>query len=72
MATFLKIVGFFLIVFGVIFTSMGNRFQDGRYWFGPYDRVSDAENKRENWLMAIGVAFLVAGVLLLKYGIPAE
>ena len=55
-----------------MFTSMGNRFQDGRYWFGPYDKVSDEENRRENRLTIVGVAFLVAGVLLLKFGIPGE
>ena len=72
MATFLRIIGFILIIFGIVFTSMGNRFQDGRHWFGPYDKVSKAEDRRENRNMIIGVALLAAGVLLLIFGIPTE
>ena len=72
MATFLKIFGFALIALGIVFTSMGNRFQDGRYWFGPYDKVSESDERRENRNMLIGVILLVAGILLLRYGIPSD
>ena len=72
MATILKIVGFTLIIFGIIFMTVGNRFQDGRYWFGPYDEVSEAEDRRENRYMIVGVVLLAAGFILLKYGIPID
>ena len=72
MATILKVIGIALIIFGIIFIAMGNRFQDGRYWFGRYDKVSEAEDRGENRKILIGLALLAAGVVLLKFGIPTD